>query len=830
MSVISSNDIVVNYRLGNAAELDGLVSKLNAIDKEEKDALETLRQFNNQVKKTGNEGKESFEKVSNSAKKTRGEFDGLGNALKGVGGMIAGAFAIGSIIAFGKEVIRVTAEYEQLRKAIDFASGSQIQGNANFELLRETANKYGLDLMALTEGYKGFAASSNLAGTANKETNRQFIAVAKAAAVLGLGSERTKLILAGLSQIASKGTVSMEELRQQIGDSLPGALGIASRAMGMTIAEFTKMVAKGEIASKDFLPRFATELEKTFGADASKNLATLTASQNKFNTSIDTLIVAIGEKLQPFLKGAYDLAAGIANQLSGIGQKAKQQTAENIAAKKVEADLAQKIFKVSQDQGIWISRQAAARALIFDLEKSIDEQFLKNANLKILAAGSLNNKTKQDIKDGEKKLAVLQAELAIVEQIAGVTVTNGKEVVKLTEDEYQAKLKLLDLEEQIEILRAKNRFRDQETYLAKEYQIRKKYSDLKIALDLQADKAGVEGAKDSARLRTAQINLQKTETISSLSEITKSTKDEIEKQLRENEAFDQKRGIAQKEQAKQEEEANKEKVDSEIELAKKIKEIYEKSNEDKEKLTKQLEDIDREAFQRTFDFAQTLVNGLYNIRQQQISNEITLLNRRADEEVRLADGNAQKIAEIEEKRRTKEKELRIKAFRAEQQQAIANIIFSAAPEIIKNVKNPLILGLIAAQVLLQTGLVLAQPVPEFAKGVKNFEGGLAKVGEEGSELIKTPKGVYLSPNKPTLTFLPKGTDVITASKTREILSFAGKQPTNTTNQMIDVSPIAKAVSSIPVQSFELSEKGIRRFVKRGNTTTQILNKTRGANL
>jgi hypothetical protein len=97
-------------------------------------------------------------------------------------------------------------------------------------------------------------------------------------------------------------------------------------------------------------------------------------------------------------------------------------------------------------------------------------------------------------------------------------------------------------------------------------------------------------------------------------------------------------------------------------------------------------------------------------------------------------------------------------------------------------------------------------------------------------LIKTPTGTYLSPNKPTLTFLPKGTDVITATKTREILSFAGKQPTNTTNQMIDVSPIAKAVSDIPVQSFELSEKGIRRFVKRGNTTTQILNKTRGANL
>jgi hypothetical protein len=85
-----------------------------------------------------------------------------------------------------------------------------------------------------------------------------------------------------------------------------------------------------------------------------------------------------------------------------------------------------------------------------------------------------------------------------------------------------------------------------------------------------------------------------------------------------------------------------------------------------------------------------------------------------DEEIRLADGNVQKITEINERRAIAEKEYRLKEFRANQQQAIANIVFAAAPEIIKNIKNPLLLGLITAGVIIQTGLVLAQPVPEFA--------------------------------------------------------------------------------------------------------------------
>jgi hypothetical protein len=84
--------------------------------------------------------------------------------------------------------------------------------------------------------------------------------------------------------------------------------------------------------------------------------------------------LAIGNKLQPFLQGAYDLAAGIAKQLSGIGQGAKKETVENIALKKTESDLAKKILDVSIQQGVWIERKRAASELLLELDTKITNQ------------------------------------------------------------------------------------------------------------------------------------------------------------------------------------------------------------------------------------------------------------------------------------------------------------------------------------------------------------------------------------------------------------------------------------------------------------------------
>ena len=66
-------------------------------------------------------------------------------------------------------------------------------------------------------------------------------------------------------------------------------------------------------------------------------------------------------------------------------------------------------------------------------------------------------------------------------------------------------------------------------------------------------------------------------------------------------------------------------------------------------------------------------------------------------------------------------------------------------------------------------------VPQYAHGTGGHPGGLAVVGDgkgsnAGKELVATPDGqAYLSPAKPSLVNLPKGTHVLSATDTRSIL-------------------------------------------------------------
>lgn len=70
-------------------------------------------------------------------------------------------------------------------------------------------------------------------------------------------------------------------------------------------------------------------------------------------------------------------------------------------------------------------------------------------------------------------------------------------------------------------------------------------------------------------------------------------------------------------------------------------------------------------------------------------------------------------------------------------------------------------AMIAAMGAIQLATIIAQPIPKYKHGTKGHKGGLAWVGDGGvSETVITDKGMYLTPNTPTLVDLPKGAQVI----------------------------------------------------------------------
>lgn len=84
-----------------------------------------------------------------------------------------------------------------------------------------------------------------------------------------------------------------------------------------------------------------------------------------------------------------------------------------------------------------------------------------------------------------------------------------------------------------------------------------------------------------------------------------------------------------------------------------------------------------------------------------------------------------------------------------------------------NIPLSVIIGAIGAT---QLAAVLSAPLPQYYKGTKSSKGGLAHVGERGTELMITPSGeVKLTPPKDTIMNLEKGTRIFTHAETKKIL-------------------------------------------------------------
>lgn len=117
---------------------------------------------------------------------------------------------------------------------------------------------------------------------------------------------------------------------------------------------------------------------------------------------------------------------------------------------------------------------------------------------------------------------------------------------------------------------------------------------------------------------------------------------------------------------------------------------------------------------------------------------------------------------IRQKSEEKEKEIATKQAKIKKQQSIFNIIVDTATAIMAAwsygpIVGAILTALIAATSAVQLATVMAEPIPQYAKGTQDHPGGLAIVGDAGrSEIVRTPGGgLYQTPATDTLVSLPK---------------------------------------------------------------------------
>lgn len=219
-------------------------------------------------------------------------------------------YLVNKVKELGASFITTIVSTEQLRRGLMAIYKDVAVAASQFQFLRTTANAAGVAINSIQQSFVKFSAATNASGIGLQTTNDLFAAVTRAAGTLGLSGEQVTGMLEALGQMASKGTVSMEELRQQLGDRLPGALSLVAKGLGLTEAQLIKLVESGGLAARDLFPALTKALGELKGEtdgllpsyERLKNL--LTESAQNAGDSGWTILLAGGLKVLTVAVGA----------------------------------------------------------------------------------------------------------------------------------------------------------------------------------------------------------------------------------------------------------------------------------------------------------------------------------------------------------------------------------------------------------------------------------------------------------------------------------------------------------------------------------------------
>lgn len=274
---------------------DEIINRLTAIDQK---VDQTTKNTNKNLKNTGK------------------EVDVLGNQFNRLAGYITSAFAVGSLIEFGQQIVDVTRKTELLQNQLNFVAGSAEGGERLFRQLQKTAKDLGIEFTSLAKGYSGFAIAAKQNNISAQQSLVIYTNFAKGLRGAGASAQATERAFYALEQMMSKGKVSSEELRLQMAEALPGATAIAAKAMGVTTAEFNKMLETGQIISADFIPKFAEAVQNEFTGALSGKSNSLDASLQRGQTSLENFQRAIGDRDKGAFKAVVDFSSEALNDLT----------------------------------------------------------------------------------------------------------------------------------------------------------------------------------------------------------------------------------------------------------------------------------------------------------------------------------------------------------------------------------------------------------------------------------------------------------------------------------------------------------------------------------
>lgn len=309
--------------------------------------------------------------IEPAAKKSSTALSGLSSSVKSLALSFAGGLGVA---ALARGFLDSAQASERLALGFRAVSGSASASADEMAYVRQTAAQMGLEVTSAADAYLSLTAAAKGTALEGKASRDIFEAVSRAMAKLGKSSADTQGALLAIEQMISKGTVSAEELRGQLGERLPGAFQSAARAMGVTTEGLGELLETGRVTAEQMLPALAAELNKVY--DDGERVGTMSAEWNRFSGEISRFVAEANaasgatDALAGSLRIATDLARAMTDAMTdtisgGLGIAAGQwsQPLADLNQRMTQLKLQIKeLDAATKDDGWFVDRTAVALA------------------------------------------------------------------------------------------------------------------------------------------------------------------------------------------------------------------------------------------------------------------------------------------------------------------------------------------------------------------------------------------------------------------------------------------------------------------------------------
>ncbi|MFZ9728393.1 MAG: tape measure protein, partial [Candidatus Nanopelagicaceae bacterium] len=170
---------------------------------------------------------------------------------------------------------------EVLQRRFTFLGGSKAGGEAEFKYAKDIAAKMNVPSEVAANSYSQLAIAARDSKMEGQGVKDLFEGITASLSALGISGQDASLVFMAYTQILAKGKLSMEELRQQLGEKFPPAMGVFAKAMGVSVPEMNALVQSGSVLSQDILPKVAKVLKQDYGNAAANQAGGLVVALNK---------------------------------------------------------------------------------------------------------------------------------------------------------------------------------------------------------------------------------------------------------------------------------------------------------------------------------------------------------------------------------------------------------------------------------------------------------------------------------------------------------------------------------------------------------------------